>query len=261
MSKTIFITGAGTGLGKGTAIGLAKKGHRVIAAVEIISQVTSLREAADAAGVKLEVIKLDVRSRRDQQLIEEYDYDVFVANAAIGEGGPISEIPVDRVREVYETNVFSTLENAQIAAKKFVNKKQGKIIFLSSIVGIVAMPYLGAYSSSKHAIEAIAKTMKAELEEFGVQVATINPGPFETGFNDRMFEEKWKWYDEKENFTKRSSIEETETILDQQYDPEDMINKMVEVIESDHHAFRTAHPQETEDTMKQTEKDKWEERV
>ncbi|WP_252315011.1 SDR family oxidoreductase [Sinobaca sp. H24] len=261
MSKTIFITGAGTGLGKGTAIGLAKKGHHVIAAVEIISQVTSLREAADAAGVKLEVIKLDVTSRRDQQLIEEYDYDVFVANAAIGEGGPISEIPVDRVREVYETNVFSTLENAQIAAKKFVNKKQGKIIFLSSIVGIVAMPYLGAYSSSKHAIEAIAKTMKAELEEFGVQVATINPGPFETGFNDRMFEEKWKWYDEKENFTKRSSIEETETILDQQYDPEDMINKMVEVIESDHHAFRTAHPQETEDTMKQTEKDKWEERV
>lgn len=261
MSKTIFITGAGTGLGKGTAVGLAKKGHHVIAAVEIISQVTSLREAADAAGVKLEVIKLDVTSRRDQQLIEEYDYDVFVANAAIGEGGPISEIPVDRVREVYETNVFSTLENAQIAAKKFVNKKQGKIIFLSSIVGIVAMPYLGAYSSSKHAIEAIAKTMKAELEEFGVQVATINPGPFETGFNDRMFEEKWKWYDEKENFTKRSSIEETETILDQQYDPEDMINKMVEVIESDHHAFRTAHPQETEDTMKQTEKDKWEERV
>lgn len=261
MSKTIFITGAGTGLGKGTAIGLAKKGHHVIAAVEIISQVTSLREAADAAGVKLEVIKLDVTSKRDQQLIEDYDYDVFVANAAIGEGGPISEIPVDRVREVYETNVFSTLENAQIAAKKFVNKKQGKIIFLSSIVGIVAMPYLGAYSSSKHAIEAIAKTMKAELEEFGVQVATINPGPYETGFNDRMFEEKWKWYDEKENFTKHSSIKETETILDQQYDPVDMISKMVEVIESDHHAFRTAHPQETEDTMKQTEKDKWEERV
>lgn len=261
MSKTIFITGAGTGLGKGTAIGLAKQGHHVIAAVEIISQVTSLREAADAAGVKLEVIKLDVTSKRDQQLIEEYDYDVFVANAAIGEGGPISEIPVDRVRQVYETNVFSTLENAQIAAKKFVNKKQGKIIFLSSIVGIVAMPYLGAYSSSKHAIEAIAKTMKAELEEFGVQVATINPGPFETGFNDRMFEEKWKWYDEKENFTKLSSIRETETILDQQYDPEDMISKMVEVIEADHHAFRTAHPQETEDTMKQTEQEKWEEQV
>ncbi|MFC7321684.1 SDR family oxidoreductase [Halobacillus campisalis] len=261
MSKTIFITGAGTGLGKGTAIGLAKKGHHVIAAVEIISQVTSLREAASDAGVELEVIKLDITSKRDQQLIEDYDYDIFVANAAIGEGGPISEIPVDRVRRVYETNVFSTLENAQIAAKKFVSKKQGKIIFLSSVVGIVGMPYLGAYTSSKHAIEAIAKTMKAELDEFGVQVATINPGPFETGFNDRMFEEKHKWYDENENFTPRESIAEQEKMLDDQYDPQDMINKMVEVIESDHHAFRTAYPKDVEDMMKEEEKSKWEEKV
>ncbi|WP_147803154.1 SDR family oxidoreductase [Alkalicoccus halolimnae] len=261
MAKTIFITGAGTGLGKGTAIGLAKKGHKVIAGVEIISQVTSLREEAEKAGVSLEVIKLDVTDKRDQQLIEDYDYDVFVANAAIGEGGPISEIPVDRVRAVYETNVFSTLENAQIAAKKFVEKKQGKIIFLSSIVGIVAMPYLGAYSSSKHAIEAIAKTMRAELQEFGVQVATINPGPFETGFNDRMFEEKWKWYEQSENFTPENSIKKTEEILDEQYDPENMINKMVEVIESDSHPFRSAYPKETEETMKDFEKQMWEDKV
>ncbi|TVP88220.1 MAG: SDR family oxidoreductase [Alkalicoccus sp.] len=261
MPKTIFITGAGTGLGKGSALGLAKKGHKVIAGVEIISQVTPLREEAEAAGVDLEVIKLDVTDKKDQKIIEDYDYDVFIANAAIGEGGPISEIPVDRVREIYETNVFSTLENAQIAAKKFVEKKQGKIIFLSSIVGIVAMPYLGAYSSSKHAVEGIAKTMRAELKEHGVQVATINPGPFETGFNDRMFEEKWKWYDENENFTKLESIRETEKILDEQFDPEDMIRKMVEVIEADNHAFRTAHPQDTEDQMKEFEKKTWEDKV
>ncbi|TDL33030.1 SDR family oxidoreductase [Jeotgalibacillus sp. S-D1] len=261
MGKTIFITGAGTGLGKGTAIGLAKKGHHVIASVEVISQVTSLREAASEAGVELEVIKLDITSKRDQELIAEYDYDVFVANAAIGEGGPIAEIPVDRVRRIYETNVFSTLENAQIAARKFVEKKQGKIMFLSSIVGIVGMPYLGAYVSSKHAIEAIAKTMKAELEEFGVQVATINPGPFETGFNDRMFEERKKWYDPEKNFTPEESFDDLRQLLDQQYPPQDMIDKMVEVIEADHHAFRTAFPQETEDMMKQEEKDKWEEKV
>ncbi|SES16146.1 SDR family oxidoreductase [Salipaludibacillus aurantiacus] len=261
MAKTIFITGAGSGLGKGTALGLAKKGHKVIAGVEIISQVTSLHEEAEREGVELEVIKLDITDKRDQQLIEDYDYDVFVANAAIGEGGPISEIPVDRMRAIYETNVFSTLENTQIAAKKFVNKKSGKIIFLSSIVGVVAMPYLGAYGSSKHAIESIAKTMKAELEEFGVQVATINPGPFETGFNDRMFEEKWKWFNDDENFTHKESIAETEKILEDQYDPKDMIDKMVEVIEADHHHFRTAYPKEVEEQMKSFEEEKWEEKV
>ncbi|SDI99561.1 SDR family oxidoreductase [Natribacillus halophilus] len=259
MSKTIFITGAGSGLGKGTALGLAKKGHQVIAAVEIISQVTTLREAAAAEGVKLEVIKLDITDTRDQQLIADYDYDIFVANAAIGEGGPLAEVPVDRVRAIYETNVFSTLENAQIAAEKFVEKKKGKIIFLSSIVGIVAMPHLGPYSSSKHALEGIAKAMRAELKEFNVQVATINPGPYETGFNDRMFEEKWKWFEN--SFTSRESVAETEKILDQQYDPEEMIAKMVEVIEADHHLFRTAYPQEVEEQMKSTEKEMWEDKV
>ncbi|SIS49553.1 SDR family oxidoreductase [Salimicrobium flavidum] len=261
MSKTIFITGAGTGLGKGTAIGLAKKGHHVIAAVEIMAQITSLREEAEAAGVSLEVIKLDITNKRDQQLIDDYDYDIFVANAAIGEGGPIAEIPVDRVRDIFETNVFSTLETAQIAANKFVNKKQGKIIFLSSIVGVVGMPYLAAYASTKHAIEAFAKAMKAELEEFNVQVATINPGPFETGFNDRMFEERLKWYDPKENFTPEESMSDLKELLDNQYDPDDMIAKMVEVIEADHHAFRTAYPQEIEDQMKDEEQKAWNSRV
>ncbi|WP_198508855.1 hypothetical protein [Bacillus sp. FJAT-44742] len=103
--------------------------------------------------------------------------------------------------------------------------------------------------------------MKAELEEFNVQVATINPGPFETGFNDRMFEEKWKWYDQNEGFTSRDSIAETEKVLEEQYDPEDMIAKMVEVIEADSHHFRTAFPQETENNMKSFEQETWEEKV
>ncbi|TSB47730.1 SDR family oxidoreductase [Alkalicoccobacillus porphyridii] len=261
MAKTIFITGAGTGLGKGTALGLAKQGHKVIAAVENLPQITSLREVAKKEGVELEVIKLDIRNKRDQSLINEFDFDVFVANAAIGEGGPLAEIPVDRVRDIYETNVFSTLETAQHAAKQFIKKKSGKIVFLSSIVGIVAMPYLGAYSSTKHAVEAIAKTLRAELKEFNVQVATINPGPFETGFNDRMFEERWKWYDSDKNFTPESSISEQEEILDQQHDPEEMIAKMVEVIPADHHPFRTAFPQSTEDQMKETELEVWKDEV
>ncbi|GAF11642.1 short chain dehydrogenase [Bacillus sp. JCM 19046] len=261
MSKTIFITGAGSGLGKGTAIGLAKQGHHIIASVEILSQITSLREAAADAGVELEVIKLDITNKSDQQLINRFDFDIFVANAAIGEGGPLIEIPVDRVRTIYETNVFSTLETAQIAAKQFIKKKQGKLVFLSSIVGVVAMPYLGAYSSTKHAIEAIAQTLREELKEFNVQVATINPGPFETGFNDRMFEEKWKWYDSDKNVTSRNSIAKQEEILNEQHDPEEMIAKMVEVIPMDHHAFRTAFPQSTEDQMKEFEQATWQDKI
>ncbi|MEY8730853.1 SDR family NAD(P)-dependent oxidoreductase [Peribacillus frigoritolerans] len=82
-------------------------------------------------------------------------------------------------------NVFATLESVQFAARKLVKKGKGKIVFLSSMAGIITTPYGGPYAATKHAIEGMALTLKNELEEFGVQVATINPGAYNTGFNDR----------------------------------------------------------------------------
>ena len=261
MAKSIFITGAGSGLGKGTAIGLAKAGHRVIASVEIISQVTSLREAAEAAGVELEVLKLDINCPRDRKLISQYDFDIFVANAAIGEGGPISEIPVERLKNIFETNVFNTLETAQLAAQKFVKKSSGKIVFISSIAGLTVSPYLGAYCSSKHALEGIAQAMYQELKPLGVQVATINPGPYKTGFNDRMMEEAWKWYDPNVNFTPREEVEKGEKVFEKQFDPIEMIDKMVEVIPAENHAFRTVYPESSEEQSTTYEKEIWEKTI
>ncbi|UTR12810.1 SDR family oxidoreductase [Evansella sp. LMS18] len=258
MAKTIFITGAGTGLGKGTALGLAKEGHRVIATVEIFPQVTALREAAEAEGVDIEVFKMDITDPEDQALMHKYDFDIFVANAAINEGGPISEVPVDKLREIMEVNVFSTLETAQIAAEKFVEKRSGKIVFLSSMAGLMASAYTGLYAASKHALEAIAKTMKEEMEHFGVQVATINPGPFNTGFNDRAAEAKWRWYHEDIHFSPKEEMQKVDEGMSDQFDPEDMIAKMVEVIPKDSHKFRTAYPPETEKQMKEEEAENWE---
>ncbi|MTD31083.1 SDR family oxidoreductase [Planomicrobium sp. YIM 101495] len=258
MSKTIFITGAGSGLGKGAAIGLAKKGHHVLAAVESAPQVTSLREEAESAGVELEVFKMDITNPQDVAQMLEYDFDIFVANAAINEGGPLAEVPMANFRKLFEVNVFSTLETAQIAARKFVEKGSGKIIFLSSMAGIMSTPYVGPYTATKHTIEAIAKTMRKEMESFGVQVATINPGAYATGFNDRSAEAKWKWFDDKIHFTDKKEMEQADAALEDQFDPQDMIDKMVEVIPMDSHPFRTAHPPETEQQMKEEEAKQWE---
>lgn len=257
MAKTIFITGAGSGLGKGAALGLAKEGHRVIAPVETAPQVTSLREAANAEGVELKVFKMDIKNPQDLAQMTGYDFDIFVANAAVNEGGPLGEVPMLNFHELFEVNVFSTLETAQIAARKFVEKGKGKIIFMSSMAGIMATPYVGPYTATKHAIEAIAQTMQKELKEFGVQVATINPGAFDTGFNDRSAEAKWKWYDEKIHFTKKEDMKEAEKGLEKQYDPADMIAKMVEIIPLDNHKFRTVYPPETEKQMKEEEAKRW----
>ncbi|MGJ9458331.1 SDR family oxidoreductase [Oceanobacillus sp. CF4.6] len=257
MGKTIFITGAGSGLGRGSALGLAKKGHRVIATTELTSQKTDLLREVREQGLDIEVFKLDITNQRDLAQIEEYNFDVFVANAAINEGGPLAEVPMDRFRALFEVNVFATLESVQIAARKLVKKGSGKIVFLSSMAGISATPYLGPYTATKHAIEGIAQTMKPELEEFGVQVATINPGAFDTGFNDRSSEEIWKWFDEEKNFTREEDVLKQQEGLKDQFNPEDMIQKMIEIIPADHHKFRTVYPEETEAQLKKTEKERW----
>ncbi|AZB41534.1 SDR family oxidoreductase [Bacillus sp. FJAT-42376] len=257
MSKTIFITGAGTGLGRGAALGLAKKGHRVIATTEITAQKTDLMQEAQSQGLDIEVFKLDITNERDRAQIEKYDIDVFVANAAINEGGPLAEVPMDRFRALFEVNVFATLETVQAAARNMVKRGSGKIIFMSSMAGISATPYVGPYTATKHAIEGIAQTMQSELKEFGVQVATINPGAYDTGFNDRSAEEKWKWFDEEKHFTKKEDMLEQAEGLKDQFDPQDMIEKMIEIIPADHHKFRTVHPEETEKQLKETEQEWW----
>ncbi|WP_088008678.1 SDR family oxidoreductase [Indiicoccus explosivorum] len=258
MAKTIFITGAGSGLGKGAALGLAEKGHKIIAGVEILPQKTDLIREAEERGLEIEVLKLDITNPRDVSRIEDYDFDIFVANAAINEEGPLAEVPMDRFRALFEVNVFGTLATAQEAIRHFVKKGSGKIIFTSSMAGIAASKFVGPYSATKHAIEALAETLRKEMKDFGIQVATINPGTFETGFNRRAAEEKWEWYDQDKNFTPKESMEKAEEGLKDQYDPEGMIEKMIEIIPADHHKFRTVYPEATEEQLKKTQKERWE---
>ncbi|MFY0610588.1 MAG: SDR family oxidoreductase [Hyphomicrobiaceae bacterium] len=249
MSKTILITGAGSGLGRGTAIGLARNGHTVIAAVENWPQVSELMAAANDEGIQLEVTKLDLLNQADQEAVfQKYAdrLDILVNNAATGETGPIAEVPVDRVRHVFEVNVFSTLEFAQRFARHFAKKGKGKIIFTSSIAGFSTFKYLGPYVASKHALEPIVQLMRDEMEGTGVQIATINPGPFRTGFNDRMYDTVDQWYNPEENFTEEESIREIQQLFageDLQLDPQPMIDFMVDLIPQDQHKFRNVFPE------------------
>ena len=178
MGKTIFITGAGHGFGKGVALGLAKAGHKVIAAVQIWPQVWDLRCEAREQALELEVIKLDLRDNIDRQHALTYDIDILVNNAGIMESGSMAEIPIERVRESFETNVFSHLELTQGFVHKMIKQGHGKVIWISSVAGILKRPFLGTYCATKHAIEAIAWAMKEELVPYGIKVATINPGGF-----------------------------------------------------------------------------------
>ena len=263
MSKTILITGAGSGLGYGTALGLAKNGHKVIATVENWPQATALIEDAKKANVELIVEKLDYLNKGDHDnILRKYgeQVDIFCPNAATGETGPIAEIPVDRVRHVFEVNVFNTLELAQRFARIFARRGYGKILFTSSIVGFSTFPYLAPYVASKHALEAIVQLMREEMEGTGVQIATINPGPFRTGFNDRMYDTLDQWYDPDKNFTPEKPIRDVQDMFggdELQLDPQGMIDFMVDVIPQDEHKFRNVYPERFIKNCKEYQESLW----
>lgn len=254
MTKKILITGASSGFGRGTAIELSKLGHSVVAAAETWPQVRSLRADAADAGADLEVIKLNLLDEIDIAHAAKYDPDVLVLNAGVMEGGSMVDIPLARVRESFDINVFGHLELAQAIVPKMVARKSGKVVWTSSMGGILVVPFLGAYCATKHAIEAIAGSMKAELEPHGVRVATVNPGVFGTGFNDTGAESYVQWYDAEKAVV---PIPDFGDSLSNQADPQEMIGAMVEIIPSEDHLYRTMRPLETIDAAKKWQETEW----
>jgi NAD(P)-dependent dehydrogenase (short-subunit alcohol dehydrogenase family) len=256
MPKTILITGAGSGLGEGAAIGLARGGHQVIAAPHTWPQVTTLRAKVKALALPaLRVEKLDLLDPYDVARACAWNFDILVNNAGIGEGGPIAEIPLDLVRHNFEVNVFAPLALTQKVVRKWIAAQtQGKVVFMSSMGGLFSPPGFSAYAATKHALEAIAEAMQEELRPFGIQVQTINPGAYLTGFNEAMAENAFRWLDDAINFTKRDMMRGmADKLIGNErgrLDPSDMIARMVEVIPSGHCKFRNIHPKMIEDSLK-----------
>lgn len=256
-SQTVLITGAGSGFGKGVALGLAARGHRVIAGCHIWPQVTELRQAAAEAGVALEVIKFDVTREIDRAHALSYQPDVLLNNAGVMESGPMTEIPLPVVREVFEVNVFAALAVAQGFAQQMVRRGAGRIVWVSSVAGLVKVPFDGAYAASKHAVEGICSALREELKPYGVQVVTVNPGAFRTGFNDTGMESADQWWGQAE----RGVAPWPKRELKRQADPAEMVAAIIEVIEAEHPPYRTVRPEAAERMAREEQAEEWALRV
>jgi NAD(P)-dependent dehydrogenase (short-subunit alcohol dehydrogenase family) len=264
-TKTILITGAGSGFGKGAAIGMAKNGHNIIATVHVSSQVTPLREEVAALGLsdKIRVERLDLTDQYDIKQAFKWDFDILWNNAGMGEAGPVWEIPVDLVRKNFEVNVFLPLVLTQGVVQRWVREgKKGKVVFTSSMGGLFTPANWGTYVSTKHALESIAEALQQELAAYGIKIQTINPGAYYTGYNETMADNPFRWLDDEVNFTKRADLrkgfDDFFATPEGKMDPTEMIDRMIEVVPADEGKFRNVVPKVIEDMLKDHQLKAWE---
>lgn len=197
----VLITGATSGIGLATAVLLAVQGYEVIATGRSEEKLDILRRAAEEAGVTIRRAIVDVADAASIAALKNevltltngYGVDVLVNNAGYAEGGAIEDLPIDRLRRQFEANVIGLVAVTQAFLPYMRARRHGRIINISSLVGVVSIPLLGAYTATKHAVEAISDAMRVELADFGIHVIKVAPGSIQTNFGSTLIENVRSW--------------------------------------------------------------------
>jgi len=184
------VTGASRGIGRATALELARRGYRVFALARAQADLESL--AVEAAGhgwtvipVEMDLTDDEARTVAAQRIMAEtgdYGLDVLVNNAGYGQMGPVEEVTPERLRRQLEVNVVSLIAFTQPYLPGMRSRGRGCVVNVSSAAGRVATPFMGAYNTSKFALEGMSDALRLELAPFGVHVVLIEPGPIPTNF-------------------------------------------------------------------------------
>lgn len=187
-SQIVLVTGATSGIGRATALHLARAGHRVFAVGRRQAALSSLE--AEAKGLKLEGIVMDVtkadsiakaKAEIDART-QGYGVDAVVNNAGYGVGGPLEEVSDESLRAQYDTNVFGLMAVTRTFLPRMRERRHGRIINISSVGGRLTLPMLGAYNSTKYAVESLSDALRIELAPFGVRVVIVEPGSIKSEF-------------------------------------------------------------------------------
>lgn len=187
--KNILVTGCSSGIGRCVAAGLAKRGYRVFASARKAEDVRDL-QAMGLESVRLDLADSEsIRQAVDAVLARTGGqlYALF-NNGAYGQPGAVEDLRREVLREQFETNLFGTVELTNLIIPVMRAQGCGRIIQNSSVLGLVALPYRGAYIASKYALEGIADTLRLELRGSGIHVALIEPGPIESRFRANSYE-------------------------------------------------------------------------
>jgi short-subunit dehydrogenase len=246
--KKVLITGCRGGIGLDSAVALSKLGYKVYATVHREESVEELKTFATYQGIELEIFKLDITKQQDRDKTLDLNIDVLINNAAIGESGSLTEIPMSNVRKNFETNVFGTLELTQSVLKKMIKKDSGKVIIISSLAGRMPIAFWGAYCMTKFSLSAAADIMRQELRLItkNVNIIVVEPGTYATGFNQRVMASKYAWMDKSSYFNKViakiKQKEEARFALFERKSNSSIVKKIVKAVEADKPRLRYTAP-------------------
>ncbi|MDG5761391.1 SDR family oxidoreductase [Natronococcus sp. A-GB1] len=187
--KCVLITGCSSGIGHATARAFLEKDWQVIATARNVDEIADLEELG-CTTLELDVTDPDQVADVVERTVEIGGaIDCLVNNAGYAQMGPIEDVSTVDLHRQFDVNVYGPHRLARAALPHMRAQGEGRIINVSSVAGRVSFPGYGAYSGSKHALESMSDALRGEVEEFGIDVVLIEPGPVETEFSDRMNEE------------------------------------------------------------------------
>ena len=194
--NTVLITGCSSGIGYCVASGLRERGYRVFATARRAESVEQLRsEGFESLQLDLDD-SASIRQAVDE-ILRQTDgrlYAVF-NNGAFGLPGAVEDLSRDAIRAQFETNLFGWLELTNLLLPVMREQGHGRIIQNSSVLGFVAMPFRGAYNSSKYALEGLSDTLRLELEGTDIHVSLVEPGPILSRFRANALQALRKYID------------------------------------------------------------------
>lgn len=187
-AKTILITGCSSGIGYTTAQVLKNRGHTVIATARKAEDVARLQTEGFTA-LRLDLADSDSIGRAVEQTLALTGgkLDGLFNNGAFGQPGAVEDLSREVLRFQFETNLFGTHELTNRIIPVMRKQGHGRIIYNSSVLGLVALTYRGAYNASKFALEGLADTLRLELRGSGIDVSLIEPGPILSRFRENSF--------------------------------------------------------------------------
>ncbi len=182
MGKTCIVTGANSGIGRSTAITLAKNDYTVFATMRSLERGEKLREIAQELNLVIKAVELDVSDTDSvnqgiNEILNQTDQiDILINNAGVGSNAVIEDVDIESDKSVFETNFWGVVRCIQAVLPTMRQQKSGHIIQVSSIAGRVGLPAQPIYSASKWALEGLSENLAHDLSSFGVRVSIIEPG-------------------------------------------------------------------------------------